>query len=153
MIRVIFQYEIDNSLQEKFIDVMEKVRAKHHELYPDISYNFFFQWNDDKIEKVYYFFEFKNEEEWNTHFDTQQTDRRWIDFVIQEYYPYDFVLPKTGSLNIVHEIGQKPLNILLGGFDYSYDNYQRVDHPSVRSVTDPEEWVIGCSFDPKFKRW
>ena len=139
MIRAILQYKIDNNLQEKFIEVMKKVRSKSYELYPDIKYNFFFKWDGDKITKVYYFFEFEDEHAWNNHFDNQQTDPRWIDFIRKEYYPYDFVVPNTSSLEIIHEIGQKPLKIPLGGFDYSYKDYKKVEHQFLRSKEDHEE--------------
>lgn len=122
MIRIIVKYEIDTSKQEKFIEVMKKMFDFFKKLYQDVNVTYFFKWNKDLIDKVYYHFEFDNEEDWNDFFDQHQSDPRWIKFVREEYHKPNFVTPDTLSVEIIHELGQEVKDIPLGFFDYQVES-------------------------------
>ena len=115
-------YEIDNSKQDQFITVMKKLLKTFKECFPNDNCNYFFKWKDELIEKVFYFFEFENEESFNDFAVRNQRDPRWIHLVITDYHSQKFVTPNTVSLEMVHEIGQDPLPIQRALFDYDIDN-------------------------------
>ena len=102
MVRLVLEYEIDNDKQESFIEVMKRMLDKSKELYPHVDVSYYFKWDGDLIEKVFYFFDFEDEPAFNDYFDLHQRDPKWLEFVRTEYHAPQFVTPNSSNLQLLH---------------------------------------------------
>ena len=115
------EYEIDNDKQEHFVEVMVKMKELHDRLFPDTNAHYFFEWNNGLIKKVFYFWDVEDEEAWNDWTLRNQSNKEWLDFVINEYHPPKFVTPNSVKFAFYHEVGQKLKPIDLAGVNFSYN--------------------------------